>query len=334
MMPSTHIRKPHSVRFIMGQVLLALVPGLIIYVTLMGPAILLQLAIGTVVALLAEALMLRLRNRPVGIALSDGSAVVTAWLLVLCLPPTVPWWITVLGVAIAVVAAKQLYGGLGQNPFNPAMAAYCTLVIAYPAILSQWPSPGELDTATQIARIFADHHELDALSGATVLDALRTALRDDTTNVSQMAAGHWLGGLQAHAWGWVAAGWLLGGLYLLLRRIITWHLPAAFLGTLLVAAGLMWLIDPSSFASPLFHLFAGGSLLAAFFIITDPVSGATTPTGKLVFGAGVALIALIIRNFGAYPDGIAFGVLLLNLCVPLLDMKTQPAVFGHRERRP
>jgi electron transport complex protein RnfD len=129
---------------------------------------------------------------------------------------------------------------------------------------------------------------------------------------------------------WVALGYLVGGLFLLYRRVITWHLPVAFLAAMALISLAFWLGDPARFASPLFHLASGGSLLAAFFIVTDPVSGATTPRGKLIFAAGIALIAYLIRNFGAYPEGIAFAVLLMNVCVPLIDMKTQPPVFGHK----
>jgi electron transport complex protein RnfD len=134
-------------------------------------------------------------------------------------------------------------------------------------------------------------------------------------------------------WEWVAAGYLLGGLWLLQQRIITWHMPTAFLAVLAAIAGLFSLIDGAQFAGPLFHLFTGGAMIGAFFIVTDPVSGATTPNGKLIFAAGVAVLTWIIRTFGAYPDGIAFAILLMNIAAPLIDMYTQPPVFGHKDKR-
>jgi electron transport complex protein RnfD len=317
----------------MRNVLLALLPGIAIYVWQIGAGILVQLAIGTVVALAAEAAVLRLRARPVGIALGDLSAVVTAWLVVLSFPPIVPWWITTLGVLVAIVAVKQLYGGLGQNPFNPAMVGYCAMIVAFPSLMAQWPPAGALDFATQLELILGGARELDAITGATALDSLRTGLRAEDATVGTVLQREAFGVMAGRGWEWIGLGYLAGGLWLLARRIITWHLPVAFLATLAVFSGAMWLADPQQFASPAFHLLSGGALLAAFFIVTDPVSGATTPRGKLIFAAGIAIIAYVIRNWGAFPEGIAFAVLLMNMCVPLIDMKTQPPVFGHKGER-
>ncbi|THF62656.1 RnfABCDGE type electron transport complex subunit D [Pseudothauera rhizosphaerae] len=332
MIHSPFIRKPASVQQVMFTVLLALVPGIAAYVWQIGAGILVNLAIATVTALAAEALMLRIRGRPVGLSLGDLSAVVTAWLVALCFPSIVPWWLTVLGVLVAIVPAKHLYGGLGQNPFNPAMAAYCTMIVAYPALMSQWPPVGELGFAAQLDLILGGARDLDAITAATPLDALRTGLRMEGANVATLLEQNRtaFGVLGGRGWEWVALGYLAGGLFLLARGVITWHMPAAFIAALAVISGAFWLAHPEQFAPPLFHLASGGAMLGAFFIVTDPVSGATTPRGKLLFAAGVALVAYLIRNFGAYPEGIAFAVLLMNMCVPLVDMKTQPRVFGHR----
>lgn len=329
MIHSPYIRKPASVQRVMFTVLLALVPGIAAYVWQIGAGILVNLALATVTAVVAEALMLMLRKRPVAIAVTDLSAVVTAWLVVLTFPPIVPWWLTVLAVLVAIVAVKHLYGGLGQNPFNPAMAAYCTMIVAYPSLMSQWPAAGTVDFAAQLNLILGSARDLDGVTGATALDALRTGLRGDAT-VATLLQTDTFGMAGGRGWEWIAGGYLLGGLFLFATRTITWHLPAGFVAGLTVTAGIFWLLHPDQFASPLFHLASGGAMLAAFFIVTDPVSGATTPRGKLIFAAGVGLIAYLIRAFGAYPEGIAFAVLLMNLCVPLIDMKTQPTVFGHR----
>ncbi|MBK6974234.1 MAG: RnfABCDGE type electron transport complex subunit D [Sterolibacteriaceae bacterium] len=330
---SPYIRQPASVQTVMLKVLLALLPGIGAYVWLFGAGVLVNLAIASAAALAGEALMLKARGRPLDIYLADLSAVVTAWLIVLTFPPIVPWWLTVAATLFAIVIVKQLYGGLGQNPFNPAMAAYAIMIVAFPALISQWPHSG-LDFATQLDLIRGGSRNIDAITGATPLDALRTGLRQAVTpmTVQQViAGGPAFGVLGGKGWEWIAGCYLLGGLWLWQQRVITWHLPLAFLAGIAVFAGALWGIDPGAFASPLFHLVSGGTLLGAFFIVTDPVSGATTPRGKLIFAVGVALITVIIRTFGAYPDGIAFAVLLMNICVPLIDMKTQPPVFGHKD---
>ena len=330
MIHSPYIRRPTSVRGIMFNVLLALTPGIAIYAWQVGAGILVNLLIASVVAVIAEAVVMRLRGRPVGVAVSDLSAVVTAWLVVLCFPPIVPWWVTMIGVLIAIVAVKHLYGGLGQNPFNPAMVAYCALIIAYPALMSQWPPAGGLDFNTQLSLILGGAREIDAITGATALDAMRTGMRAADASISAVMQHDAFGVLGGRGWEWIAVGYVAGGLYLLFRGIITWHMPVAFIIALGGIAAVFWAVSPEQFASPLFHLASGGAMLAAFFIVTDPVSGATTPRGKLIFAAGVGLLAYLIRNFGAFPEGIAFAVLLMNMCVPLIDMKTQPPVFGQK----
>ncbi len=327
---SPYLRQNTSVRRVMGTVLVAMLPAITVQVWLFGPALIAQLAIASLTALACEAAMLGLRGRPVAPALTDLSALVTAWLIAVCLPPLLPWWATVLGTSFALIIGKHLYGGLGQNPFNPAMLAYALLIVSFPALMSQWPGLQSADAATQFGWVFGGERVVDGMTGATPLDALRTGLLTggDAGAVMQSPAfGHVAGA----GWEWVALAWAAGGLLLLALRIITWHIPVAFIGAMALVSAIGWLIDPTRFASPAFHLLAGGTLMGAFFIATDPVSGATTPRGKLVFAAGIALIAWLIRAFGAYPDGIAFAVLLMNICVPLIDMKTQPPVFGHKK---
>ncbi|MDR2030716.1 MAG: RnfABCDGE type electron transport complex subunit D [Azoarcus sp.] len=329
-MTSPHIRQPASVQRIMLTVLLALAPGITAYVWQIGAGILVNLAIAAAAALAAEALMLRLRARPVAIALTDGSALVTASLIALAFPPIVPWWLTVLGALFAIIAAKHLYGGIGQNPFNPAMAAYCAMIVAYPALMSQWPAAGQGDFAVQLQLILGGSREVDAVTGATALDTLRTGLRNHV-DVHTLLAGDTFGLLGGRGWEWVAAGYLAGGLFLIATRTIDWRLPLGFIAGMGITAGLFWLAAPERFASPLFHLASGGAMLASFFIITDPVTAASTPRGKILFAAGAGIIAWFIRVFGVYPEGIAFAVLLMNLCAPLIDRKTQPAAFGQRK---
>ncbi len=317
----------------MFRVLAALLPGLAAYVWFFGPAILVNITLASAAALAGEAVMLRLRKRPVALFLADGSALVTAWLIALTFPPIAPWWLTVAATLFAIVIVKHLYGGLGQNPFNPAMAAYCAMIVAYPQLMSQWPAVGFTDFSAQLQAILGGERRLDAIVMATPLDALRTTLHtpEARATVAGVLGSHaTFGNIGGKGWEWVAAGYLLGGLWLMQQRVITWHIPVAFLATLALVAGAFSLGSPDRFAGPIFHAFTGGAMLGAFFIATDPVSGATTPRGKLLFAAGIALLTWIIRNFGAYPDGIAFATLLMNICVPLIDMRTQPPVFGHK----
>ena len=334
--PAPYLLKDTSVSQVMTQVCIALVPGIVAYAWLVGPAILFQLVIASLAALLAEAAMLRLRGKPLAMFLSDGSAVVTAWLIALTFPPLAPWWLVVTGTVFAIVIGKQLYGGLGQNPFNPAMIAFAVCIVAFPALMSQWPSVGlGLPLKAQVDVIFGLIPRVDALSGATPLDAMKTALKlaNGEISVSNLLANQDIyGNFAGRGWEWVTAGYLLGGLWLWWRGIITWHVPLAFIAALGLVSGGLWLYQPEHFASPLFHLFSGGAMLGAFFIATDPVSGCTTPRGKLIFGAGAGLLAYIIRVFGGYPDGVAFAVLIMNLSAPVIDLLTQPPIFGMKDK--
>ena len=334
---SPYLTSAPSVSVIMLKVLLALLPAVAAYVWVFGPSILVMLTLASITALSAEALMLKLRNRPIKPFLMDGSALLTAWLLALSLPPLAPWWLVVVGTFFAIVIAKQLYGGLGYNPFNPAMVGYAVLLISFPVIMTHWPAPIELaqaklSFANQLEYIFgaSNSMNLDAVSMATPLDYLKTQLTLHHS-VQDIVSAAQFGLLGAKGGELIVGAYLIGGLYLLQQRLITWHLPIAFLAVLALMAGAFYLADPTRFANPLFHLFTGASMLGAFFIITDPVSGPTTPKGKLVFAAGIAVLTYLIRVYGGYPDGVAFSVLLMNMCVPLIDAWTQPRVFGHQK---
>lgn len=334
---SPYITNAPSVSIIMLKVLLALIPGIFAYTWVYGGGILVTLSLATITALAAEAALLKIRQRPVRPYLSDLSAVVTAWLLALALPPLAPWWIVVVGTFFAIVIAKQLYGGLGYNPFNPAMVGYAVLLISFPIIMTKWPAPlvlaqTKLGFMEQLQFIFGNilpaNVKLDAVTSATPLDYLKTQLmlKHEVSSITQAPI---FGVFGAKGGEFVTTAYLLGGLYLVQQRIISWHLPAAFLGTLAAISFVFYTINPGHFANPLFHLMGGASMLCAFFIITDPVSGPTTPRGKLYFAAGVGIITYLIRTYGGYPDGVAFAVLLMNMCVPLIDAHTQPRVFGH-----
>jgi electron transport complex protein RnfD len=296
----------------MFQVLAALVPVAAVQVYVHGPGLLWLVATGGVTALACEALALRLRRRPSGACLRDGSVLVTAALLALAVPPTLPWWLMAFGTAVAVLIAKHAYGGLGQNPFNPAMVGYVVLLVSFPLEMTRWPAAGA---------------DWDAVTGATALDALRTGLRQSYT-MEEILAGPAFGHVGATDGEWLNLAALAGGLYLLARRIIRWHIPVAMLAGLAVPAALFHAFDPGAHAGAMFHLAAGATMLGAFFIATDPVSAATSDRGRLYYGAGVGLLTWLIRSWGGFPDGVAFAVLLMNLAVPLIDRYTVPRIYG------
>ena len=345
-MPQSIISSPHVPRVnrvdrVMLEVLLALIPGILVMTWFFGWGTLINIVLAVTFAVAAETAVMLLRGRSPLIALRDLSAVVTAVLFALSVSPTLPWWLTLLGMLFAIVLVKQLYGGLGYNPFNPAMAAYVFLLISYPVAMTTWLAPAGL----------AEHHlsfmeslrlilngalptgfEWDALSSATPLDEMRGKLDLGLTldQIGQSQTWGWLGG---RGWEWVGVAFLLGGVYLLWRRIVTWHIPVSMLLGLTAAAALFWAIDPQTHPTPLFHLFSGAAMLGAFFIATDPVTACTTKKGQLVFGASIGIIVYVIRSWGGYPDAVAFAVLLMNIAAPTIDYYTQPRVFGHGSAR-
>jgi electron transport complex protein RnfD len=343
-MSETFISSPHthaanSVTRVMLSVVLALVPGYAIMFWFFGWGILVNTGLAVAAALTSEALMLKLRRRPIGLYLTDGSAMVTALLLALSLPPLLPWWIPVLGTAFAIIVAKHLYGGLGYNLFNPAMVGYALLLIAFPQLLTQWLpptglSPDQLSFQEILHYAFSSElgagKTIDMVTMATPLDTVREHLSMHTPFAQIESESTQLGGrIAGVGWEWINLAFLLGGLWLVWRRIISWQIPLAMLGGLGAMAAIFYLSDSSGFASPLFHLFSGAAMLGAFFIATDPVTASTTPRGQLIYGACIGIIAYVIRTWGGYPDGVAFGVLLMNAAVPLIDYFTQPRVFGH-----
>ena len=330
---------PNRVSHLMGQVLLALVPGVAALVWYFGWGVLVNLVIAGLTALAGEALVLRLRHRPVGRTLGDLSALVTAALLAVALPPLLPWWMTVLGTLFAIVFVKHLYGGLGYNPFNPAMAAYVLLLISFPVEMTRWLPPAmltdvHLSFGEVLRAIFTGQLPpaltWDAITSATPLDEMRTGLEFNRT-ISEIRASPLWGDFGARGWEWVGNWFGLGGLYLLWRRVIDWRIPLGVLAGLLLIAGLFWLYDPETVPFPGFHLFSGGTILGAFFIATDPVTAATTPRGRLIYGLLIGVLVFVIRTWGGYPDAVAFAVLLMNMAAPTIDHYTRPQVFGARE---
>ncbi|MFB3076470.1 MAG: RnfABCDGE type electron transport complex subunit D [Lysobacterales bacterium] len=332
-----HFPPKLTVTSVMQQVLYALLPGIIAYTWFFGPGILVQIALAVIFALLFETMMLKVRTLPLNLFLSDWSAVVTAVLFALCLPPLAPWWIALVGMLFAIVVAKHLYGGLGQNMFNPAMVGYVVVLISFPQVMALWLPPTSIASHSLtfgevLNTIFTGSLSLglswDTISEATPLDAIRISLSSGRM-VSEARQSPVFGDFGGLGWEWIANLYALGGFWLLWRRIISWHVPVTMIGSVVTLGLVAYLVDPGSNPVPLQHVFSGALVLGAFFIATDPVTGCTSNRGRLIFGLGVGIITLSIRGWGGYPDGVAFGILLMNMAAPLIDRYTQPRIFGH-----
>ena len=331
-----HMPPQARVATVMLQVLLALLPGVLAYSWFFGPGILIQIILATAFALLFEAIMLRLRGRPLKPFINDYSAVVTAVLFALCIPPLAPWWISCIAMLFAIGFAKHLYGGLGQNVFNPAMVAYVVVLISFPQAMTAWLPPlalaeHGLGLADSLVIIFTGEVPLaggwDAVTQATPLDTIKTGVESGLlmSDIRHSPIFGIFGGL---GWEWIACCFMSGGFFLLYRRVISWQVPLAVIGSVILLSLPFWLIDPDSNPFPLQHIFSGAIMLAAFFIATDPVSGCVSNRGRLIFAAGVGIITLVIRRWGGYPDGVAFAVLLMNMAAPLIDRYTRPRMYG------
>ena len=341
---SPHAHSRRSTPDLMKWVALCALPGLAAQTYFFGWGTIIQLILAIVIGLGLEALVMLARKRHPMSALRDNSALVTAWLLAIAIPPLSPWWIITIGLIFAIVIAKHLYGGIGQNLFNPAMVAYVVLLISFPVQMTSWISPNELQ-ATAISSgdafslIFTGFNleglslqqirtGIDGVTMATPLDAFKTALTTGNT-ASEALTQPQFGSLAGIGWEWVNLAYLVGGLILIKVRVINWHIPVSFLLSLTLTSSLFMILTPGTTASPLIHLLSGATMLGAFFIATDPVSASTTVKGRLVFGAFIGAMVFIIRSWGGFPDGVAFAVLLGNMCVPLIDYYTKPRTYGH-----
>ncbi len=341
---SPHTTVSNNTGAFMRQVIYATLPGLAVLTWLFGWGTVINVLWAVVVALVSEALILKARARPVAFYLKDYSAVLTAVLLALALPPTSPWWLTLIAVSFAIVFGKQLYGGLGQNPFNPAMLGYVVVLISFPVEMTSWPAwrgieavvpdvQATLGLVDGLSRIFMPSGgAIDGWTQATPLDVVK--INSSLTMAELHASSPVFGQFAGYGWEWVSLAYLVGGAALLYKRIYSWHAPVGMLGALALMSLLFWNGSGSdSNGSPLFHLFSGATMLGAFFIVTDPVSGATSKLGRLIFGAGVGILVYVIRAWGGYPDAVAFAVLLMNLAAPTIDYYSTPRTYGHSKAK-
>jgi H+/Na+-translocating ferredoxin:NAD+ oxidoreductase subunit D len=334
-----------DVASMMLQVLAALAPAALAHVWYFGPGFIFNLIIASIFCVGGEALMMHLRGRQPETALSDYSALVTATLLAFSLPSLTPWWVTATGSLFAIVVAKHLYGGIGFNVFNPAMAGYVVILVAFPMEVNLWVAPrmGDIDYVHlsmlqtiqyTLTGSLPDALTFDAISRATPLDVMQSGLRNMRT-VAEVHTNPLMGDFGGRGWEWIGNFFAIGGFWLLVRKIIRWQIPTGVFAGLLIPAGLMYLMSPGTNADPGFHLFSGATILCAFFIATDPVSAATSPKGRFVYGLGIGFITYCIRKWGSYADGVAFAVLLMNMATPAIDYLTRPRIVGHgREAAP
>lgn len=348
---SPHQRVKRDTGQVMRLVIYAMIPGIITQWLFFGWGVLVQCALATITALATETVILALRKKNVERALSDYSAIVTALLIGVSIPPFLPWWMTVLGTVFAIGMVKQLYGGLGFNLFNPAMAAYVMLLVSFPAAMTMWLPPAglaqySLSAMDALSMIFTNYSTsgyditqlksaVDGFTMATPLDHVKTALTQGTTYTEALQSSQFTSSWLASGGAgflWVSLAYLLGGLFLIGTKVINWRIPGSLLLSAVVVALVLHLIDADHYASPLFHLLNGSIMIGAFFIATDPVSASTTPKGRLWYGALIGFWVVIIRTFGGYPDAIAFAVLIINMAVPLIDYYTQPRTYGHKRQ--
>ena len=330
-----------AVPALMLQVLVALVPAAIAHVWFFGPGFIFNLLVASIFCLGGEWLVMTWRKRPPEVALTDYTALITAALLTFALPSLTPWWVTATGAFFAIVVAKHLYGGIGYNIFNPAMAGYVVILVAFPMHLNLWIAPriGDIDyqylTTIQtltftLTGSLPESLGFDAVSRATPLDVMKSGLTGMRT-VDEIRVNPIMGDFGGRGWEWIGNFLAIGGFWLLIKKIIRWQIPVGVGAGLLVPATIMYFVDPGSNPSPGFHLFGGAAILCAFFIATDPVSAATSPRGRLVYGFGIGMLIYCIRTWGSYADGVAFAVLLMNMAVPAIDYLTRPAIVGHQK---
>lgn len=319
---SPHVHDNQSVKKIMYGVIFAMIPALIVSVYFFGLGSVKVLTVSIISCLVFEYLIQKYIIKG-GRTITDGSAIITGILLAFNVPSNLPIWIIIVGAFVAIGIAKMSFGGLGKNIFNPALVGRVFLLISFPVEMTSWPKPKPL---------FAES-VTDAITGPTPLGILKEGLNAGKT-VSELTSQlptyvEQLIGNMGGSLGEVSAiALIIGAIYMLMRKIITWHIPVGYLGSVILFAGILWLINPEQFVNPLFHLVTGGMMLGVFFMATDMVSSPMSPKGMMIFGIGCGVITMLIRIWGAYPEGVSFAILLMNAATPLLNKSLKPKRFG------
>ena len=319
---SPHVHGDNSVKKVMYGVVYAMIPAMLISIYFFGFDALRVMLISVAACLLFEFLIQKyLIKGP--ITVNDGSALITGILLAFNVPSNLPIGIIIIGAFVAIAIGKMSFGGLGKNPFNPALVGRVFLLISFPVQMTSWP----------VVKPLFSNIIPDAITGPTPLGILKEGLRngekvsDIMTQIPtylQQLVGDMGGSLGEVS----AIALLIGGLYLLLRKIITWEIPVTYIGTVIIFTGILWMVDPEQFVNPIFHLITGGLMLGAFFMATDMVSSPMSSKGQIIFGIGTGLLTVIIRIWGAYPEGVSFAILIMNAFTPLLNNTFKPKRFG------
>jgi electron transport complex protein RnfD len=320
MSSSPHLHSGDTTARIMRRVIVALLPACGVAIYLFGLPALAVIVWCLLGSLAAEALCCYLSERP--LTLADNSAAVTGLLLAMNLPPSAPWWLCLFGAIIAIGLGKQVFGGLGHNPFNPALVARVVLLISFPLQMTNWTAPAPLGSA------------IDAVSAATPLGEMKTAImltRQLPATSKASLSNYFIGNMPGSLGEVSALALLVGVIYLLLNRVITWEIPVSYLATVVICSGIMWLSNAQRYPDPLFHLLTGGLMLGALFMATDMVTTPITRRGMLIFGCGCGVLTVVIRLFGGYPEGVSFAILLMNAATPLIDRYSRPQVFGYAD---
>lgn len=321
---SPHVHSNQSVKSIMYGVVIALIPAILVSVYFFGIDAARVLLISVAGCLFFEwAIQKYLLKGP--LTINDGSALITGILLAFNVPANLPAGILIIGALVSIGIAKMSFGGLGKNPFNPALIGRVFMLISFPVQMTSWPKPVALFSSGVT----------DAISGPTTLAMFKEGLSAGKTVQEVMASSEFPGyvndllGMQSGSLGEISAvALILGAVYMLSRKIITWHIPTAYIGSAVIFSGILWLIDPTQYIDPVMHLLSGGMILGVFFMATDMVSSPMTPKGQIVFGVGAGLLTILIRVWGVYPEGVSFAILIMNAFTPLINIYFKPKRFG------
>lgn len=322
---SPHVHADMSVKKIMYAVVYAMVPALLVSIYFFGLGALKVVLVSVLACYFFEwAIQKYLIKGP--LTIDDGSALVTGILLAFNVPSNLPVWIIIIGAFVSIGVGKMSFGGLGKNPFNPALVGRVFLLISFPVQMTTWPIPKPLFGVTPLT---------DAITGPTTLGIVKEGLRAGMSVQEVMAQmpdyARELIGFQPGSLGEVsAAALLLGAIFMYFRKVITWHTPVAYLGSVVIFSGIFWLIDPTQYLDPVFHLITGGMMLGIFYMATDMSSSPVSPRGWLIFGAGCGILTMVIRMWGAYPEGVSFAILIMNAFVPLINRAVKPKRFGEK----
>lgn len=338
-----YIYNIYSVRKIMFLVIIACIPGIVTKCYFFGSGTLIEILFSIIISLILEIAILKIRLKKIKNHLKDNSAIVTSVLFGLSIPSLLPWWMIIIGMFFAIVVAKHLYGGIGQNIFNPAMLGYAVLLISFPIHMNNWNESDEnlscLNSIKQSLNIIFFKKNIDnaknsnsnifpeVFTEATPLDDFKTKYHLKDTHISEYNSLK--NNTVQDSWKYINISFFLGGVFLFLKKIICWRIPVSFLTTLGILSIVSFYSSKELFLSPLVHFFSGGTMICAFFIATDPVTTSCTNTGKIIFGIMIGCLTWIIRNYSDYPDAIAFSILFANMFVPLIDHYTNTSGYGH-----